>query len=223
MVNKRFSQKQMILLKLFLCTRRTPFWQPRWKNFDSGDKFSLNVRKSHWNTFKRRNDSQHSPMDTRNAFSTILPKNFCQKSDIFFPEFPKVVKRQISEANVPPKKILWTRRMHFWHPSWASLKKSRKFFAECPEMILKLPFLSTKTIHPNTFYWHVVCRVHNLARLLKKIWSSSEIDEKFIFHKNFYLKIFIWTLGMQFWQNFLLSSDKKSNLFRSFSKNDKKI
>ena len=54
--------------------------------------------------------------------------------------------------------------MHFWHPRVASLKKSRKFFAECPEMILKLPFLSTKIFHPKTSYWHVVCRVHNLAR-----------------------------------------------------------
>ena len=54
--------------------------------------------------------------------------------------------------------------MHFWHPCVASLKKSRKFFAEFPEMILKLPFLSTKIFHPKTSYWHVVCRVHNLAR-----------------------------------------------------------
>ena len=168
---------------MFLWTRRTQIWQPCQKTFDRNARiFRPTSKKDNKNIFQKKNTSQKLPMDTRKQCWQPSRGTF-DWSLKFSPSMFECYEKTIcSDTNVPPKMFLWKRRLPYWQPRGASLKKKPKSFRWMTRSDKKMLFFFQIIFHRKNFNLQVVLNFHKPAReisgKLKKIRLGSEDAEK---------------------------------------------
>ena len=89
MVNKHLFQKQMILLKMFLGTRKAQFQQPRWRNFQKMAKLFGQCQKMISKDFSEEKYFTKNPYAHEKTVLSAQPKNILLKVEKFTLNFRK--------------------------------------------------------------------------------------------------------------------------------------
>ena len=105
--------------KMFLRLRRLPYWQAR-------GGFKIKKLKS----FVTRKILHKTPYGHQKTVLTAQPRNFWLKSEIFTLNVRMLWRNSLLSHKCSNKMFLWKRRLPYWQPRGASLKKSRNLFVE---------------------------------------------------------------------------------------------
>ena len=220
-----FFHKRMSFLKLFEWRRRMQFWEPHQWTFDKKAGIFRSMSKNDIELFFRGKILHKIFLWTREKLC-LQPSwgNFARMLDSLTSLSKSDEKPLLSETNFPPKMIMWKHRLANWQPPGTKTEKSRTFRSMTGNDNKILVFFQI-TFHRKNFYWHVVRSVNNAA------WESLPKTEKnwigfrkwwkvyFLQKKNIFPHDNPMDISNAILTNLL--SDK--NLFRLFSKNDKKL
>ena len=173
---------------------------------------------------------QNVSMRTWSSVLTTPPIFYRQRAWKYFSKIPNYEKVWFSRKSCFCSKFFtWIRRIQSWQRCQESINRRQKAFRSLSKNNQINNFLEKKGFYRNVSintqnadgqtHWKIFAKKRKIfAQIMEIIWNK----RYFILEKQFHLKVFVWTLRIQFWPLRRKLVDRKPKLCRSKFDNDKK-